>query len=50
VYKDVRPLEPPPEAKAVWPLWFVGVTFWYTRRFGGLLLVGLIADVVITRL
>jgi 1,4-dihydroxy-2-naphthoate octaprenyltransferase len=50
VYKDERPLAPPPEAKGVWPLWFVGVTFWYTRRFGGLFLVGLIADVVITRI
>ena len=49
VYKDERPQEPPPEAKGVWPLWFVGVTFWYTRRFGGLFLAALIADVIISR-
>jgi len=50
VYKAPRPAEPPPEARKVWPLWYVGVTFWYTRRFGGLFLAGLIADVVITRI
>jgi 1,4-dihydroxy-2-naphthoate octaprenyltransferase len=50
VYSEPRPTEPPPEAKGVWPLWFVGVTFWYTRRFGGLFLLGLVADVIITRL
>ena len=50
VYSEPRPSEAPPEAKGVWPLWFVGVTFWYTRRFGGLFLVGLVADVIITRI
>jgi len=50
VYSEPRPSEAPPEAKGVWPLWFVGVTFWYTRRFGGLFLVGLVIDVVISRI
>ena len=50
VYSEPRPKEPPPEAKAVWPLWFVGVTFWYTRRFGGLFLLGLVADVILSRI
>ena len=50
VYKEERPLEPPPEARSVWPLWYVGVTFWYTRRFGGLFLAALIADVIISRM
>jgi 1,4-dihydroxy-2-naphthoate octaprenyltransferase len=49
VYSEPRPEEPPPEAKGVWPLWFVGVTFWYTRRVGGLFLLGLVADVIISR-
>jgi len=48
-YRDPRPASPPPEAEKVWPLWFVAVTFWYTRRFGGLFLVGLIADVILSR-
>jgi len=51
VYREPRPREAPPELPdGVWPLWFVATAFWYTRRFGGLFLAGLIADVVITRL
>ena len=49
-YRDPRPASPPPEAEGVWPLWFVAVTFWYTRRFGGLFLLGLIADVILSRI
>lgn len=49
-YRDPRPASPPPEAESVWPLWFVAVTFWYTRRFGGLFLVGLVADVILSRI
>ncbi len=50
VYRDPRPAEPPPEARGIWPLWFVGVTFWYTRRFGAFFLAGLIVDVIISRI
>ena len=49
VYGKPRPSEAPEEFKGTWPLWFVGASFWYTRRFGGLFLLGLVADVVYTR-
>ena len=33
-YRNPRPAEAPPELpQGVWPLWFVGITFWYNRRF-----------------
>lgn len=48
-YREPRPEAPPAEFKGVWPLWFVAASFWYTRRFGGLFLLGLIADVAIAR-
>ena len=48
VYSQPRPTEPPDEAAAaVWPLWFVGAAFWYTRRFGLFFVVGLVLDVLI---
>ena len=49
-YLEPRPVQPPEKFKGVWPLWFVAASFWYTRRFGGLFLLGLIADVAYTRL
>ena len=46
VFRHPRPAEEPAEApRGVWPLWFVAVTFWYTRRFGIFFLVGLVLDV-----
>ncbi len=39
-----RPSEPPEEAKAGWPLWFVGAAFVHNRRYGLLFLFGLILD------
>jgi 1,4-dihydroxy-2-naphthoate octaprenyltransferase len=50
-YKFPRPLEAPPTLpKGVWPLYFVAVTFWYNRRFGMFFLLGLIGDIVLSRL
>lgn len=50
-YSHPRPLEAPPTLpKGVWPLYFVAVTFWYNRRFGMYFLLGLIGDIVLTRL
>ena len=50
VYRNPRPTEAPPELpKGVWPLWFVAVTFWYNRRFGVFFLLGLVGDIVISR-
>lgn len=50
-YREPRPSEAPPELpKGVWPLWFVAVTFWYNRRFGMFFLVGLIGDIVLTKM
>ena len=50
IYLKPRPDEPPPDYPGTWPLWFVAASFWYTRRFGGLFLLGLVADVVFSRL
>ena len=36
--------------KGVWPLYFVAVTFWYNRRFGMFFLLGLVGDIVLSRL
>jgi 1,4-dihydroxy-2-naphthoate octaprenyltransferase len=45
VYRAPRPSAPPNELAArTWPLWFVGAAFWYNRRFAGLLVLGLLAD------
>ena len=50
-YKHPRPLEAPPTLpKGIWPLYFVAVTFWYNRRFGMFFLLGLIGDIVLSRL
>jgi len=51
VYRHPRPDGPPPELpEGVWPLWFVGAAFWYTRRFGMFFLAGLLIDVVLSRI
>ena len=51
VYREPRPSEAPDELpRGVWPLWFVAIAFWYNRRFAGLLVVGLIADITLSRL
>ncbi len=34
----------------VWPLWFVAGTFWHNRRFGIAYLVGLIIDVMLSKI
>ncbi len=49
VYSKPRPDEPPEEARGVWPLWFVGAAFWYTRRFGMFFILGLVLDIIIAR-
>jgi 1,4-dihydroxy-2-naphthoate polyprenyltransferase len=38
-----RPAEPPADYPA-WPTWFSGFAFYHNRLFGGLLILGLIAD------
>ncbi len=49
VFSRPRPEAPPPDLpKGVWPLWFVGAAFWFTRRYGALLLVGLVLDVALS--
>lgn len=50
VYRAERPEERPEELPAdVWPLWYVALAFWHTRRFGLLFMVGLVADVAISQ-
>jgi len=51
VYRAPRPDGPPPDLpEGVWPMWFVATAFWYNRKFGGWFLLGLLADVALTRL
>jgi len=50
VFSKPRPSEPPSDlAEGIWPLWFVGATFWFTRRYGALFLIGLILDVLVSK-
>jgi 1,4-dihydroxy-2-naphthoate octaprenyltransferase len=47
VYREKRPAGPPPEYPPnIWPLWYSAFAFQHTRRFGGLFLLGLAADVL----
>jgi 1,4-dihydroxy-2-naphthoate octaprenyltransferase len=45
-FSQPRP-ETPPNAYVGWPLWFVGGAFLHTRRAGGLLILGLLINVVL---
>jgi len=50
VFAHPRPERPPKSfPEGVWPLWFVGVAFWFTRRYSAFFLIGLVLDVAITR-
>jgi 1,4-dihydroxy-2-naphthoate octaprenyltransferase len=51
VFSEPRPDGPPADLPpGVWPLWFVGVAFWFTRRYSGFFLLGLLLDVAVTKL
>ena len=51
VFARPRPEVAPPDLPAgVWPLWFVGVAFWFTRRYSGFFLLGLILDVFASKI
>jgi 1,4-dihydroxy-2-naphthoate polyprenyltransferase len=51
VYRQPRPSGPPPEYPPnIWPLWFAAFAFQHTRRFGGLFLLGLAADLLARKL
>ncbi|MBN2387476.1 MAG: prenyltransferase [Anaerolineales bacterium] len=41
-----RPAEPPKEWPA-WPVWFSGFAFYHNRMFGGLLILGMLADTLL---
>ncbi len=48
LFSQPKPQSPPEwYPKEGWPLWFVGFAFEQNRRFGGLFLLGLVAEVVI---
>lgn len=50
IFSKPRPQEPPPGTAAnAWPLYMVAAAFWYTRRFGGLMILGLVLDVLANR-
>jgi 1,4-dihydroxy-2-naphthoate octaprenyltransferase len=47
MFANPRPASPPDGYPPnVWPLWYAAVAFQHTRRFGGLFLLGLAADVL----
>jgi 1,4-dihydroxy-2-naphthoate octaprenyltransferase len=49
IYSRKRPDGPPSDyPENAWPLWFVAHAFVHNRKFGGLFLLGLIADTVLT--
>jgi 1,4-dihydroxy-2-naphthoate octaprenyltransferase len=51
VFSRPRPQSKPPDlAEGIWPLWFVGAAFWFTRRYGAFFLLGLVLDVAISKL
>jgi 1,4-dihydroxy-2-naphthoate polyprenyltransferase len=51
VFSRPRPESKPADlAEGIWPLWFVGAAFWFTRRYSGLFLIGLLLDVLISRI
>lgn len=51
IYKGPKPKEKPEGYRDdVWPLWFVAGAFWHNRRFGIAYIVGLIIDVVLTKI
>jgi hypothetical protein len=39
--------EEPPEGFGAWPTWYSAFNFYHNRLFGGLLILGLIADVIL---
>jgi 1,4-dihydroxy-2-naphthoate octaprenyltransferase len=48
MYRQPRPSERPDEyPEEIWPLWYVASAFAFSRRFGGLFLVGLILDTIL---
>lgn len=50
IFAQPRPTEPPADhPRSGWPLWFVSWAFVHNRAFGGLFMLGLIADVVLQR-
>ncbi len=50
IFKQPRPCERPANAPVkIWPLYMVAAAFWYTRRFGGLLIVGMLLDALLVR-
>jgi len=50
-YAQPRPQAPPAEYPPnIWPLWYAAFAFQHTRRFGGLFLLGLAADLLARRL
>ncbi len=50
VFSQPRPQVPPPGTISnAWPLYMVAAAFWYTRRFGGLMILGLVLDLLVKR-
>ena len=49
VFSHRRPKNPPADLPdGIWPLWFVGAAFWFTRRYSLFFLVALVLDVMLS--
>jgi 1,4-dihydroxy-2-naphthoate polyprenyltransferase len=42
-----RPVSAPPGSEGFWPMWFVAAAFYHQRIYGGLLIAGLLASLVV---
>jgi 1,4-dihydroxy-2-naphthoate octaprenyltransferase len=50
VFKQGKPASAPADFPAgIWPLWFSAYAFDHTRKFSALFLLGLLADILLTR-
>jgi 1,4-dihydroxy-2-naphthoate octaprenyltransferase len=50
VFSRPRPDEAPSDLpEGVWPLWFVGAAFWFTRRYSLFFLLGLGLDLLFSK-
>jgi 1,4-dihydroxy-2-naphthoate octaprenyltransferase len=50
IFTHPRPLEMPAEAKEFWPLWYVAAAMLHTRLYGGLFVLGMILQTILSAL
>ena len=48
--KELPDTKPEGYRTDIWPLWFVAFAFYHNKKFGGLLLVGLVLQLILSKL